>query len=656
MQFITSLSCLLFSWSFIAIGVEFVAPVLKERPVVEPEETLNILINHDTIMMIITLFCAAVFIMVMYGRWLKVKLAFQATTKQSFIDSLLANTREAIWIADKDREIEKINTAYSDLFGLEEDEIVGKCFKVYNDEGRNYEVENIIWQEVVKTGFWHGELWTYNKDNQRISIDMSVTRVATSQKVTGQVEVKYVGMMFDVTDRKHNEQALHQLATRDQLTDLPNRTLFIEYIKHSISTIQPSLPHIAVAFIDIDNFKKVNSSIGLLEGDEIISMVAVRLEKQLDSSISIARLGGDEFALLVPNVLCGSNPIVYIEKVILDVQLCFKQTFRIADQEVNLTTSIGVAIYPTHGTKADALMRCADTALNRVKISGRNDALIFDHVMDDITSDDLNIESELVGALNNNELSIHYQPLFHSKEERIYGFEALVRWNSKTRGLVPPGHFIEIAEQNGLIRQVDFFVLKEAFSAAQRWYDKGLMRGRIAVNISSVNFQQAEFVCQIKELVASINGNCKLIELELTETAMMIDAPTVAKNISILKSMGFTIALDDFGTGFSSLGHLKQFDIDKVKIDRSFIHEIEFNEQDRNITSVIIQLAGHLNIDVVGEGVENEQQAYLLHVMGCHHLQGYLFSRPLPEPQLMEYLKELPKTLPNVSQRMNIGR
>ncbi|MDA8621425.1 EAL domain-containing protein [Psychrosphaera sp.] len=655
MQFFSSLNGLFYSMLLGSHGVEFVAPNLKDRPIVEPDETLNILINHDTMMMIITLFFAAIFIMVMYGRWLKVKLAFQATSKQSFIDSLLANTREGIWIANKDREIEKINDAYAEIFGFSEEEVIGKCFKVFNDDGRNYEVENIIWQEVVKTGFWHGELWTINKDNQRISIELSVTRVATSQKVTGQVDVKYVGMMFDVTDRKHNEQALHQLATRDQLTDLPNRTLFIEYVKHAINTIQPSQPHLAVVFIDIDNFKKINTTVGFLQGDSVISLISDRLQEQLDKSITIARLGGDEFALLVPNVLCGSHPIVYIEKLIPEIQQCFRHTFKIDDHEVNLTTSIGVAIYPKHGSKADSLMRCADTALNRVKISGRNDALIFDHVMDDITSDDLNIESELVYAIYNNELFLHFQPLFHSKEERVYGFEALVRWNSPTRGLVPPGHFIEIAEQNGLIRQIDFFVLREAFSAAKRWHDAGLMRGRIAVNISSVNFQQAEFVSQIKELVSSVNGNCKLIELELTETAMMMDAPTVGKNISILKSMGFTIALDDFGTGFSSLGHLKQFDIDKVKIDRSFIHEIEFNEQDRNITSVIIQLAGHLNIDVVGEGVENEQQAYLLHVMGCHHLQGYLFSRPLTEPQLMAFLKDLPKTLPNVSQRMNLS-
>ncbi|GAB2998753.1 putative bifunctional diguanylate cyclase/phosphodiesterase [Psychrosphaera aestuarii] len=635
---------------------DLVAPaLLKSDEPPQVEESINLLITHDTFMIVITLFFAVIFLIVMYGRWLKVKLAFQATSKQSFIDSLLSNTKEGIWIANKDREIEKVNVAYTDIMGFDESETTGKCFKVFKDEGRNYEVENIIWQEVVKTGFWHGEIWTVTKDGHRISVDMSVTRVATEQKFTGQVDVKYVGMMFDVTDRKYNERALHQLATRDQLTELPNRTLFVEYIKHSIATIQPTLPHFAVVFIDIDNFKKVNANVGLLQGDTIIGLVAERLQKQLDASVTLARLGGDEFALLLPSQLCASQPINYIEKVIHDIQSCFVETFRLDDHEVNLTTSIGVAIYPTHGAQCDELMRCADTALNRVKISSRNDALIFDHVMDDISSDNLNVESELVAAINGNELSVHYQPLFHSKQDQIYGFEALVRWNSKTRGVVPPGQFIHIAEQNGLIRQVDFLVLKEAFAAAERWDELGLMRGRIAVNISSVNFQQAEFVSHIKKLVADVNGNCKNIELELTETAMMIDADTVAKNISILKSMGFTIALDDFGTGFSSLGHLKQFDIDKVKIDRSFIHEIEFNEQDRNIASVIIQLAHHLRLDVVAEGIENEQQAYLLHVMGCHRMQGYLFSRPLTEPKLIEFLKSEEKNVMGLSKRIKVS-
>lgn len=605
--------------------------------------------QRNSLVLIVTVFISVILVLMAYGRWIRVKLQFQAEQKQTFIDSLLENTRDGIWIANKDREIEKVNEAFEAITGHKANEVINKCFKVFKESGRNYEVESLIWQEVVKVGFWSGEIWTFDADNQKISIDLSVTRVATTNKMTGQVDIKFIGVMSDITNRKVNEQNLHQLATRDQLTQLPNRTLFVEYIKHSISTNQSNNPHFAILFIDLDNFKKVNSSVGLLQGDKLLSQVAERLTEKLDDALTLARLGGDEFALLVPSHLCGTTPVFYLKTVINEIQSCFKNTFSLDGADVNMTCSIGVSIYPKHGTQPDELMRCADTALNRVKISGRNGAVIFDHVMDDMTTDSLNIESELVAAINNEELEVYYQPLYNSVLNHIYGFEALLRWHSPERGVVPPDQFIPIAEDNGLIRFIDLYVLRKAFAANQRWLEQGLMRGRIAVNISSNNFQQADFVNQIKELVHEVEGDCSQIELELTETAMMMDPQMVSKNIAILKGLGFKITLDDFGTGFSSLGHLKQFNIDKVKIDRSFVHEIEHSEQDKNIASVIIQLGHHLGIEIVGEGVENENQSFMLHVMGCVQQQGYLISKPLPEPQLIEFLNKEDEFLTKIS-------
>lgn len=617
-------------------------------------DTTNIGFHDDTLLIVVALFLTVLLAVMGYGKWIKTYLSFQSNRKQSFIDSLLNNTKEGVWIANKDRDIEQINNAFTEILGLDSQDVVGKCFKVMKQDGRNYEVENVIWQEVIESGFWHGEIWTTNAEGDKVSVDMSVTRITTESKFTQQLDVKYIGMMFDVTARKQNEQAMHQLATRDQLTDLPNRTLFVEYIKHSICTTQAGNPHFAIAFIDLDNFKKVNASIGLLQGDKLIQEVSKRLQENLDSCLTFARLGGDEFAVLVPSHLCGNSPVFYIKRLVADIQHTFESVFVVDDVEVNMTTSIGVAIFPNHGTKADQLMRCADTALNRVKISGRNDALVFDHAMDDISSEQLNIESELVAALSNRELVVFYQPVYHSQHHSIAGFEALVRWQSPARGLVPPDQFVPIAEQNGLIRQLDFFVLEQAFAKVDLWQVEGVLKGRIAVNISSVNFQQADFVAQVEELVARVNGDCHFIELELTETAMMKNADLVAKNINKLKLMGFTIALDDFGTGYSSLGHLRQFNIDKVKIDRSFINEIEFSVQDRNITSVMIQMANALSIQVVAEGVENEKQAYMLHVMGCFLMQGYLISRPLPEPQLMTFMSGETQYLKNIVDKVKI--
>ncbi len=608
--------------------------------------------HEDTLILIITIFLAVLLAIMGYGKWIKLSLSFHANRRQSFIDSLMENTKEGIWIANKDREIEQVNGAFLEMTGWTEPEVMHKCFKVMKESGRNYEVENLIWQEVVKSGFWHGEIWTYNNEGQRVSFDMSVTRVSTESKITKQLDIKYVGLMSDVTDRKVNEQTMHQLATRDQLTDLPNRTLFLEYIKHSISTVQNHNPHFAIAFIDLDNFKKVNTSIGLVQGDNLIKQVSKRLLAAVDPSITVARLGGDEFALLIPSHLCGNSPVAYIKRVIGEVQQCFEAVFVLDDTEVNMNTSLGISIYPNHGTQADQLMRCADTALHRVKISGRNSALIFDHLMDDISSDQLNIESELVAAISNREFIVYFQPVYHSNHHCISGFEALVRWQSPARGLVPPDQFIPIAEQSGLIRQLDFFVLEQAFAKVEHWLEKGYLKGRIAVNISPVNFQQPDFVDQVGKIVQKTSGDCNFIELELTETAMMKNKDLVEKNIRKLKSMGFSIALDDFGTGYSSLMHLQQFNIDKVKIDRSFIKEVETNSQDRSIVSVIIQLANALEIQVVAEGVENESQAYMLHVMGCVLMQGYFISRPLPESQLLMFLDKEVEYLKKVTERV----
>ena len=609
--------------------------------------------HEDTLILVMTIFLAVLLAIMGYGKWIKLTLSFHANRRQSFIDSLMENTKEGIWIANKDREIEQINGAFTEMTGWQERDVLHKCFKVMKESGRNYDVENLIWQEVVKSGFWHGEIWTYNSEGQRVSFDMSVTRVATESKLTKQVDVKYVGLMSDVTNRKMNEQAMHQLATRDQLTGLPNRTLFLEYIKHSISTVQSHNPHFAIAFIDLDNFKKVNTSIGLEQGDQLIKQVAARLTAAIDPSITIARLGGDEFALLIPSHLCSSSPVFYIKRVIGEIQQCFDSVYLLDDIEVNMNTSIGVSIFPSHGTQADQLMRCADTALHRVKISGRNSALIFDHLMDDLSTEQLNIESELVAAIANREFVVYFQPIYHSHHHCISGFEALVRWQSSARGLVPPDQFIPIAEQSGLIRQLDFFVLEQAFGKVEHWLEEGLLKGRIAVNISAVNFQQADFVEQVAQIVHKVNGDCNFIELELTETAMMKNTELVERNIKKLKRMGFSIALDDFGTGYSSLKHLRQFNIDKVKIDRSFIKDIETNTQARSIASVIIQLANALEVQVVAEGVENESQAYLLHVTGCFLMQGYLISRPLAESQLMTFLLKEVEYLKKVTERVS---
>ena len=586
-----------------------------------------------------------------YERFGRLKVVFKAIKQQAFITSLLESTREGVWIANKDREIQSVNQAFVDITGYQLDQVEGASFQLHTDFGRNHEVESLIWQEVIKSGFWSGEIWTKRENGEKLSIDLSVTRVETENKVLGKTDVRFVGVFSDVTERKKSERDLRQLATRDPLTNLANRTLFIEKIHHSIDTISQINPHFAVMFLDLDNFKKVNESLGPVQGDELLRLVGERIAGCLAKGISLARMGGDEFALLIPAHLFSGVPAFYIKRVATDIQRELQPAFLVQNIEISITASMGVSIFPNHGDKPELLMRCADTALNRVKITGRNNCLIYDHVMDDMANDRLSLESELIRAINNDEFLVYYQPKYKIKENEVCGFEALIRWQNPNRGLVPPDQFISMAEDNGLIRQLDFWVLRTVCRQIKTWLDMGTMRGKVAVNISALNFQQADFCDSVFSLINEEGDLIDYIELEVTETAMMRDPERALQSINLLKSKGFSIALDDFGTGHSSLGYLKKFPIDRLKIDRTFIKEIEFSTQDRNITSVIVQLAKHLGIAVIAEGIETEEQAYLLHVMGCNEIQGYFVSRPIIAAQVESFVKVDARKLQGINER-----
>ncbi|NVK23746.1 MAG: diguanylate cyclase, partial [Gammaproteobacteria bacterium] len=408
----------------------------------------------------VILLCLALLI---YGleRLKRFKMMFDSMKQQSFITSLLESTKDGVWVANKDREIQTVNAAYQEITGFTLDEVAGKSFHIFSDKVRNHEVESIIWQDVTKNGFWTGEVWSSHKDGKPISIDLSVTRVETSNKFGSKTDVKFVGVFSDVTIRKNSEKAMRHLATRDPLTDFANRTLFIELLERAINTANPQKPDFGVVIIDLDNFSKVNANLGPLQGDELLKLVALRLNNDLDKGVSIARLSGDEFALLIPNHLFIGEPEFYIRKIASHVQRKLVNSFMLGNTEVNITASLGVAFYPHHGISPEALMRCADTALKKVKQAGKNNYFIYESAIDNGKVELLTLESELIRAFNNDEFTVNFQPKYKIKQHTISGFEALVRWNNPSRGQVFPDQFIPLAEQNGLIRQLDTAVLKK---------------------------------------------------------------------------------------------------------------------------------------------------------------------------------------------------
>jgi diguanylate cyclase (GGDEF)-like protein/PAS domain S-box-containing protein len=599
------------------------------------------LIVYGVIFLLIAL---AVFL---YARFSGVKVAFNAVKQQAFITSLLESTKDGVWVANKDREIKSVNGAFKEITGYELKDIVGKSFPLMTEQGRNHEVETLIWQEVTKSGFWSGEVWSRQKNGTPVSFDLSVTRVETENKLSSKTDVTFVGVFSDVTIRKKSEQDLRYLATRDSITQLPNRTLFIEYVNNAINTSSPLNPHFAVVFIDLDNFRKVNESLSHLQGDALIKQVGERLSNSLDKGVALARLGGDEFALLIPNVLLSSEPRSYIKRVAENLKTALQTPFLLGETEVNITASLGVSISPENGQTAEVLMRCADTALSMVKRSGKNNCHIYRQTVDAAGTELLSLESELIGALDNDQFVVYYQPKYKLKEKQVSGFEALIRWNNPTRGLVAPDQFIRLAEENGLIRKLDTWVFKQVCQQIKTWQKQELMFGKVAVNVSALNFQQIDFCQNLKDILLEENISAEYLELEITETAMMTDLTRGLENLQDLRSAGFTIALDDFGTSHSSLSYIKQFPIDRLKIDRSFIMDIETSEQDKNITSVLVQLAEHLNISVIGEGVETAEQVNILLEMGCNEIQGYIISQAMMPEDVNTFLQVGVNQLPD---------
>lgn len=565
----------------------------------------------------------------------------QRLEQQLMISSLFDNTQDAVWLGDEQLRIEKVNQAFCQITGFDATQIEGKTLQLYTAQGHQTELLKTIVQQLQQFSFWRGEVWSKKANGDSFALSLAITLLSGK----GALEPKlYLAIFSDVTNRKLNERELRKLSTRDPLTQLPNRALFLEHLDRAFFSCSSRFPHFAVLLVDLDRFAKINDSLGHDSGNMLLQMVAERLQKQLPSGYILAKLGVDEFAILVPSHFSVEQFDLLLNRLSLQLLLQIRQPLALGDLEITLTASIGIAIYPDDGRSSDILLRSADTALHHAKQMGRNNAQFFNDKMLQRTPEYLALESDLWRGISQGEFKVVYQPKYNVGSNTIVGYEALCRWHNPARGMVSPLMFIPIAEENGVIIQLDRLVFSQVCAQIQQWQQQGRMRGRVAVNLSVQQLQQPDLLDFLQQELRHYKLDASLLELEITETAMMRDAEHCLDVMHQLKAIGFTLALDDFGTGYSSLGYLKRFPIDTLKIDRAFIKDMDTSEQDRNITSTIIRLAGYLKIAVVAEGVETEMQAYLLHVMGCQVVQGYLFSPPVQPEQIALLLDKEPKS------------
>ncbi|SJM95496.1 putative bifunctional diguanylate cyclase/phosphodiesterase [Crenothrix polyspora] len=442
-----------------------------------------------------------------------------------------------------------------------------------------------------------------------------------------------------------SEQRLHHMAYFDNLTNLPNRQFFREHLHIMIALAKRQERKLAVLFLDLDGFKRINDTLGHHVGDLVLQETGKRLQKSLRASdllmrpgkdeISLARLGGDEFTVLLSTIERNEDAATVAERIRLNLM----RPFIFEDQELYMATSIGIAIFPDDGTEEEALLKNADLAMYHAKRGGGNRYQYFSTNMTELALRRLSLENNLHRAIERNELALHYQPILNIKTGKFSGVEALLRWNSEELGCISPAEFIPLAEETGIIISIGEWVLRQACIQAVSWLKQGISLTHMAVNVSSIQFLNKGFSTLVASILAETQLNPQLLELELTESTLIFDEGAILIILQSLNALGIKLAIDDFGTGYSSLSRLKNFPINRLKIDQSFVRDIEEGAENAAIVVAIIAMAESMKMNVTAEGVETAAQLNFLKDKRCHEIQGYLLSRPLPATKAEIFLK-----------------
>ncbi|NVK21984.1 MAG: EAL domain-containing protein [Kangiellaceae bacterium] len=550
------------------------------------------------------------------------------------------NISDAVWILNDDFTYIAINKAFTRITGFTEEEVIGKTMKVNAVQQETGFYFDELRESLANRNSWHGELDAIRKNGQVYPIELNVDVVRDND---GNI-LNYVGVFSDITFRKKAEKELRRLATVDQLTGLRNRSSFRQYFAELIQNSDDNHQH-ALLFIDLDNFKRINDSLGHGVGDELLSSVAQILENLLQGSEGIvARLGGDEFTILLENVETWNQP-AKIAQAILDR---FTSPLMLLSAEVVVSPSIGIVMYPENGESAEELLKNADTAMYYAKKKGKNTYQFYTRQMNEQAKMRLSLENELRQAIEKDEFVVFYQPKVSLQTGKITSMEALVRWRNPNRGLVLPNEFIPLAEEVGFIIPISQKVIEKTCLQIRDWQNRGLFDGKVAVNLSAIQFYHENLWETVKNALHLAKIEADSLEFEITEGMVMEDLSHSIRQMKTLQDMGISLALDDFGVGYSSLGNLKDFPINTLKIDRSFIWDLEDSERDRNLVASIVTLAHNLDIKVVAEGVETVSQVEALKSMNCEEIQGFIFSKPVPPWEMEAMLSDPEINLNNV--------
>jgi diguanylate cyclase (GGDEF)-like protein/PAS domain S-box-containing protein len=551
-------------------------------------------------------------------------------TEREMAAEIYRNSRQAIFITDINNNIISINAAFTEITGYSEEYAIGKNPKFLSSgkHDKNYFAE--MWKSISETGHWSGEIYNKRKNGE---IYPELLMINTIKGKDGAID-HFFAFFDDITEKKRSDELIFEQANYDPLTKFPNRHMFKELLDQEIKRSRRSNTSFALFFIDLDRFKEVNETLGHEIGDVLLIEASQRIMRQTREADSLSRFGGDKYTIIFSDI---KDPIA-LERAAQDIIDDLSKPFLLGVNRIYVSASIGITIYPNDADNASELLKNADQAMYMAKKAGRSCYSYFKPSMQEIAQKRQLLINDLHNALAYKQFQVYYQPIIDLKTMQIKKAEALIRWNHPINGLISPSDFIPLAEESGLIIDIGDWVYKEATTQTKIWQEKYHSDFQVSVNKSPVQFRSSS---KIEDWIAhlgaiGLSGESSVIEI--TEGILMENEERIVHKLLKLRDLGMKISLDDFGTGYSSLSYLKKFDIDYVKIDRSFISNLTPDSQDMALCEAMIVMAHALDIKVIAEGIETEEQHRLLSAMECDYAQGYLYSRPVPAEEFEKLL------------------
>jgi diguanylate cyclase (GGDEF)-like protein/PAS domain S-box-containing protein len=543
-------------------------------------------------------------------------------------------SNEAILVTDADNNIRSVNRAFTETTGYAAEEVIGRNPRLLSSGHHDKVFYRRMWEALNTQGYWQGEIYDRRKSGE---IYPKWTRINAIRDSQGKI-INHVAVFSDISDRKALEERLQFLAQHDHLTGLPNRNLLRlrleEQIASAAERASGAPAPVALLLLDLDHFKTINDSLGHHAGDQLLQRVVRRLKGVLRESATLSRQGGDEFLIVLPQC---QEP-AQVSRAAETLLATLAAPFEVDGHPLSISGSIGISLAPDDGNDFDTLLKKADTALVHAKQGGRNTYRFFTEAMNVSTLERLNLQQRLHQALERRELVLYYQPQLELTGGKVVGVEALLRWQTP-EGLIPPGQFIPLAEETGLIVPMGTWVIQEACRQARAWLNAGLPPMTVAVNLSALQFRRDDLLKTVGDALEANQLSGSALELELTESILIQDAEATLATLKALNAMGVLLSIDDFGTGYSSLAYLKRFTVDKLKIDQSFVRDITSDGDSAAIVRAVVQMAASLKLKTIAEGVETEEQAAALRETGCDEVQGYLYARPMPVDACETYLR-----------------